>query len=117
MVKFRAPREKLHPLTLSFSAPISEAPRIARRLPATRGVDMSQNASLVPLFSETEAARLLGLAVPTLRKWRWAGKGPVWRKIGACVRYSEADVAAFIADSRRRSTSDPGPDASGGGAP
>ena len=39
-----------------------------------------------PLMTETEAARLLGLKVGTLRRWRWAGKPPVYRKIGGAVR-------------------------------
>ncbi len=60
------------------------------------------------LMTETEAARLLGLKVATLRRWRWAGKGPRFLKLGGAVRYDPADLEAFIEQSRRRSTADPG---------
>ena len=56
------------------------------------------------LLKETEAARWLGLKVTTLRRWRWAGKGPVFRKIGGAVRYHPQDLATFIETSRRTST-------------
>lgn len=63
------------------------------------------------LLNEHQAARVLNIAVTTLRRWRWAGHGPLaYHKIGGAVRYSTADLNAFIAAARRRSTSDPGPD-------
>ena len=62
-----------------------------------------------PLMNETETAQFLGnLKVPTLRKWRWSGKGPRFLKIGGAVRYDPADVRAFIEAGRRNSTSDDG---------
>jgi predicted DNA-binding transcriptional regulator AlpA len=63
------------------------------------------------LLRETEAAPILGIEVATLRRWRWAGKGPAFRKIGAAVRYDPADLDAFVAAAKRNSTSDPGPSA------
>jgi predicted DNA-binding transcriptional regulator AlpA len=60
------------------------------------------------LLTETEAARVLGLAVPTLRRWRWAGRGPRFAKIGAAVRYDPAELRAYIERSTRTSTSDDG---------
>lgn len=41
------------------------------------------------LLTDVEAARLLGLAVSTLRKWRFERRrgGPPWRKLGSAVRY------------------------------
>lgn len=65
----------------------------------------------VRLVNEHEAAELLGLKVATLRRWRWAGRGPAYRKIGAAVRYHPADLSAFADAGRRQSTSDLGPDA------
>ena len=59
-----------------------------------------------PLLREIEAAQLLNIEVATLRRWRWAGKGPVFRKIGAAVRYSQADIEDFIQAARRTSTSE-----------
>lgn len=53
------------------------------------------------LHTEAEAAAVLNIKVATLRRWRWAGSGPAYCKIGAAVRYDAADLAAFIAASRR----------------
>ncbi len=61
------------------------------------------------LLRETEAAPILSVEVATLRRWRWAGKGPSFHKIGAAVRYDPADLDAFIAAAKRTSTSDRGP--------
>lgn len=60
------------------------------------------------LLNEREAAGVLGLKVATLRRWRWAGKGPCFLKIGSAVRYDPPELAAFIEAARRSSTSDRG---------
>lgn len=60
------------------------------------------------LLNEKDAAAILCVKVPTLRRWRWAGKGPRFLKICGAVRYDPADLEAFINEARRRSTSDPG---------
>ena len=60
------------------------------------------------LLNEHEAAEYLRLAVATLRRWRWAGRGPVFHKIGAAVRYRLSDLYAFIKAGRRTSTTDTG---------
>jgi hypothetical protein len=65
------------------------------------------------LLNETQAADLLNIKVPTLRRWRWAGKGPTFLKIGGAVRYDRADLEGFIASARRASTSDTGAGFSG----
>ena len=62
------------------------------------------------LLTEIDVAQILNLKVSTLRRWRWAGKGPHFRKLGGAVRYDPADIEAFCEASRRTSTSDPGPD-------
>ncbi len=72
---------------------------------------MTNNSTAQPLVNEDQAAKRLGLSVKTLRRWRWAGRGPGFLKIGFAVRYDPAELRAFIEASRRRSTSDPGPDA------
>lgn len=61
--------------------------------------------------NEHAAAEELGTAVATLRRWRWAGRGPAYFKIGSLVRYDVSDLRAFADAGRRQSTSDPGPDA------
>ena len=60
------------------------------------------------LLNEKEVASILNINVATLRRWRWAGKGPRFLKIGGAVRYDPADLAAFIEAGRRTSTSEPG---------
>ncbi len=55
----------------------------------------TENACCV-LVNETAAAAILALSVKTLRRWRWAGKGPRFVKIGAAVRYDLADLTATI---------------------
>jgi hypothetical protein len=59
-------------------------------------------------LNEREAAQILGLNVKTLRRWRWAGKGPRFLKMGSAVRYERADLEAYKAAARRTSTSDTG---------
>ena len=65
------------------------------------------------LLNEKEVADTLNVKVATLRRWRWAGKGPRFLKIGGAVRYDPADLQAFIEAGRRRSTSDDGTTAAG----
>ena len=72
---------------------------------------MLEDTAARALLNETEAARILAMQVTTLRRWRWAGRGPRFIKVGAAVRYDPADLSAFIEAGRRTSTSDPGPEA------
>jgi predicted DNA-binding transcriptional regulator AlpA len=67
---------------------------------------MTQNTE--HLLNEHEAAALLHLAVPTLRRWRWSGQGPRFVKIGRAVRYDPSELRAYIERQTRSSTSDPG---------
>jgi predicted site-specific integrase-resolvase len=70
---------------------------------------MPENFNSQPkLLKEKEAAQRLCLEVATLRRWRWAGKGPCFLKICGAVRYEQADLDAFIEAARRNSTSDLG---------
>ena len=48
------------------------------------------------LLKEAEVASILSVEVATLRRWRWAGRGVRWIKLGSAVRYDPADIAAFI---------------------
>ena len=66
------------------------------------------NLILETLVTEREAAKILCVAVATLRRWRWDGKGPQFRKIGGAVRYALSDLQAFVEAAARRSTSDRG---------
>jgi hypothetical protein len=60
------------------------------------------------LLHETEAARILSVKVSTLRRWRWAGTGPHFLKLGAAVRYDPQVLKDYLAGQSRASTSDPG---------
>lgn len=50
------------------------------------------------LLRETDAAAYLNLAPKTLSRWRWAGKGPAYRKLGSAVRYATDDLDRFVGD-------------------
>lgn len=53
-----------------------------------------------------EAARIIGNAPVTLRRWRVSGDGPPYVKINASVGYIRRDLLEYIAARRRRSTSE-----------
>ena len=55
---------------------------------------------MVGLLNEQEAAKYLGCSKGLLRKWRLFGHGPAFCKLGRLVRYSEADLATFVAANR-----------------
>ena len=56
--------------------------------------------NLNPLVNEHEAARLLDVAVQSLRNWRHQRRGPVYLKISRSVRYRLEDLENFM-DSNR----------------
>ena len=56
----------------------------------------------------SSAAEYVGLSVSTLNKLRVFGGGPVFLKLGRRVAYDVADLDAWLASRRRRSTSDDG---------
>lgn len=59
-------------------------------------------------FRTRSAAAYLGVAKNTLDKWRIAGKGPAFSKIGGAVVYDERDLDSFLIACRRTSTSEKG---------
>ncbi len=50
-------------------------------------------------LNDREAAEILTLSEKTLRAWRQKGKGPVYRKFEAAVRYTREDLQKW-AESR-----------------
>ena len=48
--------------------------------------------------TDVETAKLLGISVATVRRWRLLGTGPRYRKFGGAVRYFPDDIEAFIAN-------------------
>ena len=69
---------------------------------------MLQSLETDRLLHEAEAAKILSVKVSTLRRWRWAGEGPRFLKIGAAVRYDPQELKDDLAGRVRSSTSDPG---------
>ena len=53
----------------------------------------------------SEAAAFIGLSPCTLEAWRVRGGGPSYHKFGKAIRYSVADLEAFITKSARANTS------------
>jgi predicted DNA-binding transcriptional regulator AlpA len=49
------------------------------------------------LLNEHDLARLTGLSVASVRRWRLIHRGPKYIKIGAAVRYRPEDVSDWLA--------------------
>jgi hypothetical protein len=57
--------------------------------------------SEVPLvFREWEAARMLGVSVAALRRWRAESRGPVYVRMERCIGYRVADLEEFLGERR-----------------
>ena len=54
------------------------------------------NQQLQSLLNEHDVARVTGLSIASVRRWRVLGQGPRYLKIGASVRYRPEDVQAFL---------------------
>lgn len=64
------------------------------------------------LITESQAAEFLGISVKTAQGWRFKGEGPQFVKVGKkAIRYQIQDLLDWIEFQKRRSTSDPGPQA------
>ena len=61
------------------------------------------------LLVASDAAHYIGLAPQTLAKFRGTGESPPYHKIGRRVMYDRETLDAWLAERRRRSTSDSGP--------
>jgi predicted DNA-binding transcriptional regulator AlpA len=57
------------------------------------------------LLSQKQAARIVGISVRTLERHRLAGTGPRYARLGRLIRYRECDLAEWVHDSLRTSTS------------
>lgn len=62
-----------------------------------------------------DAARYVGLAASTLKRYRLSGEGPVFHRLGGRVRYRREDLDAWAAERRRVSTVDDGSAPAGAG--
>ena len=48
------------------------------------------------LLNEHDVARITGLSVASVRRWRLLRQGPKYLKIGAAVRYKAEDICAWL---------------------
>jgi predicted DNA-binding transcriptional regulator AlpA len=55
--------------------------------------------SIENLLNEHDVARITGLSVASVRRWRLLRQGPRYLKLGSAVRYKAEDVSAWL-DSR-----------------
>ena len=53
--------------------------------------------SLDSLLNERQVARVIGMSVASLRRWRLLRHGPRYLKISSAVRYRPEDVTAWLA--------------------
>ena len=58
------------------------------------------------LLNQKEASLYLGVSPRTLEGWRLRGGGPLYSKLGSCVRYRLGDLDAFVDGETRSHTSD-----------
>jgi predicted DNA-binding transcriptional regulator AlpA len=52
--------------------------------------------TLEALLNEHDVARITGLSVASVRRWRLLRQGPKYIKIGATVRYRPEDISAWL---------------------
>jgi predicted DNA-binding transcriptional regulator AlpA len=52
---------------------------------------------LPSLLNEFDVARITGLSVASVRRWRLLRQGPRYLKIGSAVRYKPEDISAWLA--------------------
>ena len=57
-----------------------------------------------PYLTQVELAVRWRISPRTLERWRWAGEGPRFIKIGGLVRYRLEDIEAFEAEQLRQIT-------------
>lgn len=54
------------------------------------------NSTFETLLNEHDVARMTGMSVATVRRWRLFAQGPRYMKIGSAVRYRPEDVRAWL---------------------
>lgn len=57
------------------------------------------------LLTVQDVAAVLRVSVSSLNKWRVAGCGPHFVRVGSRIRYRATDLAAYIARNTKTSTS------------
>jgi len=57
---------------------------------------MATSNTLEELLTEHAVARITGLSVASVRRWRLLRQGPRYVKLGAAVRYKPVDISAWL---------------------
>ena len=55
-------------------------------------------------YSENEAAQYLSISVSTIRRWRRAGTGPDFYRIGKVLRYRQEALERYVELNTRQQT-------------
>jgi predicted DNA-binding transcriptional regulator AlpA len=56
-----------------------------------------ESTSISKLLNEHDVARITGLSVASVRRWRLLRQGPLYLKLGSAVRYRAEDISAWLA--------------------
>jgi len=54
------------------------------------------NSTLETLLNEHDVARVTGLSIASVRRWRLLKQGPRYLKLGSAVRYRAEDISAWL---------------------
>lgn len=92
----------------SHSTSRSNAPRRRRGKGAEQEPATPEALAGRKFLTAKDAASLMGLATQTLAKYRVTGESPPHHKIGRKIVYDREQLEAWMAERRRRSTSDSG---------
>jgi len=76
------------------------AERVAERIPPPSPAAVP--APHPDYLTTKQAAKVLALGTSTLEGWRARSEGPAWVKIGTAIRYSRADLDAWLAKHARK---------------
>ena len=52
--------------------------------------------SMESLLNEKEVARITGMSLASVRRWRIVGQGPRYIKLGAACRYRPEDLSSWL---------------------
>jgi hypothetical protein len=69
------------------------------------GFDIVSIGEAGSLVTVTEAGQILRISASSLNKWRLSGSGPRFIRVGARIRYRLSDLAAYLNQRTRNSTS------------
>jgi predicted DNA-binding transcriptional regulator AlpA len=57
----------------------------------------TKSSTLETLLNEHEVARITGLSVASVRRWRLLRQGPKYLKLNSSVRYRPEDISLWLA--------------------